>query len=97
MVITWLDFGGVLLATVILANFRKKLRMCFFKVKHCFVHISGMVASSDVKRKGGASVGYWAHYVTLPFDLTHYLDFGCFKVKFRNSSFSGIVDLNDVK
>ena len=29
--------------------------------------------------------------------LTHDLDLGCFKVKFRNSSFSGIVGLIDVK
>ena len=51
----------------------------------------------DVKRKGSASVGYWAQYVNLTFDLTHDLDLGCFKVKFRNSSFSGIVGLIDVK
>ena len=36
-------------------------------------------------------------YVTLTFDLIHDLDLGCFKVKFRNSSFSGIVGLIDVK
>ena len=71
MVITCLDFGEVVLKTVILANF-----------------ISGMVDPIDVKRKGSASVGYWAQYVTLTFDLTHDLDLGCFKVKFQNSSFS---------
>ena len=71
MVITCLDFGEVVLKTVILANF-----------------ISGMVDPIDVKRKGSASVGYWAQYVTLTFDLTHDFDLGCFKVKFRNSSFS---------
>ena len=49
------------------------------------------------KRKGSASVGYWAQYVTLTFDLTHNLDLGCFKVKFWNSSFSGIVGLINVK
>ena len=32
MVITWLDFGAILLKTVILAEFLEKLRMCFFKV-----------------------------------------------------------------
>ena len=74
-----------------------RFRMCFFKVKHYFGHISGMVGPIDVKRKGLASVGYWAQYVTLTFDLTHDLDLGCFKVKFRNSSFSGIVGLIDVK
>ena len=97
MIITWLDFGKVLLETVILANFHKKFWMCFFKVKHCFGHISGMVGPIDVKRKGSALVGYWVQYVTLTFDLTHDLDLGCFKVKFRNSCIAGIVGLIDVK
>ena len=95
MVIIWLDFD--LLKTVILANFLKKFWMCFFKVKHYFGHISGMVAPIDVKRKGSALVGYWVQYVTLTFDLTHDLDLGCFMVKFRNSFISGIVGLIDVK
>ena len=56
-----------------------------------------MVGPIDVKRKGSASVGYWVHYVTLTFDLTHDLDLRCFKVKFRNSFISGIVGLIDVK
>ena len=94
MLITWLDFGE---ETFILANFLLKFRMCFFKVKHYFGHISGMVGPIDVKRKGNASVGYWTQYVTLTFDPTHDLDLGYFKVKFRNSSFSGIVGLIDVK
>ena len=72
-------------------------RMCFFKVKHYFGHISGTVGPIDVKRKGSALVGYRVQYVTLTFDLTHDLDLGCFKVKFRNSSISGIVGLIDVK
>ena len=71
--------------------------MCFFKVKHYFGHISGMVGPIDVKQKGSTSVGYWVQYVVLTFDLTHDLDLGCFKVKFRNSSISGIVGLIDVK
>ena len=71
--------------------------MCFFKVKHYFGHISGMVGPIDVKRKGSASIGYRVHYVTLTFDLTHDLDHGCFKIKFRSSSISGIVCLSDVK
>ena len=71
--------------------------MCFFKVKHYFGHISGMVGSLDVKRKGSASVGYWVQYVTLIYDLTHVVDLWCFKVKFQNSSTSGIVGLIDVK
>ena len=93
MVIIWLDFGEVLLETFILANFLLKIRMCFFKVKHYFGHISGMVGPIDVKRNGSLSVECWVQYVT--FDLTHDLDIGCFKVKFRNSS--GIVGLIDVK
>ena len=97
MVITWSEFWEVLLETFILANFLLKIRMCFFKVKHYFGHIWGMVGPIDVKRKGSASVGYWVQYVTLTFDLTHDLDLGCFTVKFRNSSISGIVGLIDVK
>ena len=77
--------------------FFKKFRMCFFKVKHYFGHISGMLGPIDVKLKGSTLVGYWAQYVTLTFELTHDLDLGCFKVKFRNSSISGIVGLIDVK
>ena len=65
MVITWLDFGEVLLEILILSNFLKKFRMCFFKVKHYFGHISEMIGPIDVKRKGSASVGYWVQYVTL--------------------------------
>ena len=33
-----------------------------------------MIGPINVKRKGGASVGYWANYVTLTFDLTHDID-----------------------
>ena len=38
-----------------------------------------------------------AYYVTLTFNLTHDLDVGFFKVKFPNSSISGIVGLIDGK
>ena len=71
--------------------------MCFFKVKHYFGHISGKVGPIDVKQKGSPSVGYWAQYVTLTFDLTHDRDRRCFKVTFQNGPFSGIVGLIDVK
>ena len=91
MVIAWLDFVEVLLETFILAYFLYKFLICFFKFKHYFGHISGMVGPIDVKRKGSALVEYWVQFVTLTFDLTHDLDLGCFKVKFRNSSISGIV------
>ena len=97
MVIIWLDLEGVLLETVILANFLQKFLVCFFKIKHYFGHISGMVGRIDVKRKGSALVGYWIWYVTLSFDLSRDLDLGCFKVKFRNSCISGIVGQIDVK
>ena len=40
----------------------------FFKVKHSIGHISEMVGPIDVKRIGGASVGYWVNYVTSTFD-----------------------------
>ena len=71
--------------------------MCFFKVKHYFSHISGMVGPIDVKRKGSASVGYWVQYVTLTFDLTYDLYLGCFEVQISNSFISGIVGLIDLK
>ena len=61
--ITWLTF----------CHFFFKLRMCFLNVKYSIGHISGMVGPIDVKWKG-ASVGYWANYVTLTFDLTYDLD-----------------------
>ena len=54
MVIAWLDFGEVLLETLILAFFLLTFRMCFFKVKHYFGHIAGMVGPIDAKRKGSA-------------------------------------------
>ena len=72
-------------------EFSLKISDVFFKVKHYFGHISVMVGPIDVKRKGGASVGYWVNYVTFTFDLTHDLDLSFFKVKFQNSCISGIV------
>ena len=78
-------------------KFSLKISDVFFQGQHYFGHISGMVGRIDVKRKESALVGYWVHYVTLTFDLTHDLDLGCFKVKFRNSSISRIVGLIDVK
>ena len=43
--------------------------------------MSGVVGPIDVKRKGGALVGYWVKHVTLTFDLTHDHDLLIFKVK----------------
>ena len=96
MVITWLDFGGILFKTLIWTNFLGKFQMCFFKVKHSIGLISGMVGPFDVKRKGGTSVGYWVNYVTLTCDLTHDLDLWFFMVKFQNSCIWGIVICFDV-
>ena len=93
MVITWLRSVG----NFYFGNFSLKIGMCFFKVKHYFDHIAGMVGPINLKRKGSASVGYWIQYVTLNFDLNHDLDLECFKVKFWKSSISGIVGLIDVK
>ena len=63
--------------------------MCFFKVKHSIGHISGTVTQTDVKRKGGASVAYLVNYFTLTSPITLTFDF--LKIKFLNSSMSGIV------
>ena len=95
MVITWFDFREVLLEAVILTNFLQNFWICFFKDKHYFGHISGMVG--PIEQKGSASVGYWVWYVTMTCDITHDLDLGCFKVKFGNSCISGTVGLIDVK
>ena len=71
--------------------------MCFFKVKNYFGHISGMVVrlmwnEKEVHRLDtGYNMWPWS------FCLTHDLDHGYFKVKFRNSCISGIVGLIDVK
>ena len=91
MVVTSLDFRAVLFWQFL----KKNLDVFFFKVIHCFGHISGMVGPIDVKWKGNASVGYRVWYVT--FDLTYDFDLGCFKGKFWNSCISGIVGLIDVK
>ena len=90
MLITWLDFGGILLEPFSLPIFKKKIRMCFFKVKHSIGYISGMVGPIDVRRKGGASVGFWVNCVISIFDLTHDLELWFAKVKFHNSCISGI-------
>ena len=86
-----LDFGGILLETILLPNFLWKFWMCFVKVKHSIEQISGMVGPIDEKWKGCASVGYWVNYVTLTFDLSQDLDLLFFKVNFQNSCISGIV------
>ena len=68
--------------------------MYFFKIEYYWPYIGNSLI--DMK-KGGASVGYWMNYVTLTIDLTHDLDLGFFKIKFRNNSISGVVGLINVK
>ena len=66
------------------------------KVKHSFGHSSGMVGLMNMKRKVhqlGTGYMMWSWPLTSLMTLT----LGFFKVKFRNSSISGIVDLSDVK
>ena len=46
-----------------------------------------MVGPIDVKRKVGASVGYWVNYVTLTFDLTDDLDLVVSRSKFEIALF----------
>ena len=71
--------------------------MCFFQGQTLFWPYlrNGWSDLCETKRK---SIGWiLVYYMTLTFDLTHDLDLGCFKVKFRNSCISGIVGLIDVK
>ena len=46
-----------------------------------------MVGPIDVKRKGGALVGYWVNYMTLTFDLTYDLDLVVSRSKFEIALF----------
>ena len=82
--------GNCFLFVCFLLNFLWKYRMCFFKVKYCFGHISAMVGLIDLKRKGGASVWFWVNCVTSTFDLTHDIELWFFKVNFQNSCISEI-------
>ena len=55
-----------------------------------------MVGPIDVKRKGGASDGYWVNYVILTFDLTHDLDLVVSRSKFEIALFEeweGLIDM----
>ena len=87
MLITWFDFGGILLEKAYFAKFSLKISDVFFKGKYSVGHISGMVGPINVKRKGGASVGCWVNHVTLTFDLTHDLDLVVSRSKFKIALF----------
>ena len=65
ILITWLDFGGIVLETFqggggfflfLFFNFG-----CVFQGH--MLYISGMVGLIDMNQKGNASVGYWVNYV----------------------------------
>ena len=53
-----------------------------------------MVGSIDVKRKGGASFGYWVNYVTFTFNLTYDLDLVVSRSRFEIALFEewGLID-----
>ena len=51
-----------------------------------------MVGPIDVKRKGGALVGYWVNYVTLTFHLTYDLDLVVSRSKFEIALFE-LIDM----
>ena len=52
MLITWLDFKGILLETLILPNFLPKFWMCFFKVKHYWTYLrNGWCDWCEAKRR----------------------------------------------
>ena len=84
MLLTRLDFGGILLETF-LAKFSFKISDVFFPGQTLNWTYLRNGWSNDVKQKVGALVRYWVNYVTLTFDLTHYLDVWFFKVKFQNN------------
>ena len=65
---------------------------CVFSRSNTLRHISGMIGPINVKRKGGASVGYWANYVTLTFDLTHDIDLVVSRSNFEIALFEELVD-----
>ena len=94
MGVTWLDFGEFLLETFYFGKVSLQISDVFFQGQTLF---RPYLWNDWCETKGSALVEYWAQYVALAFDLTHDLDLGCFKVKLRSSSFSGIVGLVDVK
>ena len=50
-----------------------------------------MVDPIDMKRKGGASLGYWVDYLILTVDLTYDLNLGFPKIKFQISLIKELV------
>ena len=96
MLITWLDFGAILLETLFfLPNFLTKIQMCFFKVKHSIRHISGMVGPIDVKWKAATSVGCWVNHVTLTFDLDLVVSRSMFEIALFEETGGGWLTWNE--
>ena len=80
----------------VLVNFLQSFRMCIFKVKHYLAISQDWLVRLMWNEK---EVHRWIlrTICDLTLGLTPDIDPGCFKVKFRNSSFSGIFGLIDVK
>ena len=57
-----------------------------FKVKFWKCSISGIGGPVDMERKGCESIGYYTHFVTSNFDLTHDLD-----LEFSRSNFEKVI------
>ena len=79
MLIAGLDFGEMMFESFFCLFFQlfSKFRILFDFIQGqilLFTSQEGMVGPIDLKRKGGASVGYWMNCVTLIFDLIHDID-----------------------
>ena len=74
-----------------------KKSVMFFQYQTFFCTYLRNGWSDWCEKKVSTSVGYWVYYMTLTFELTHDLDLGFFKVKFRNTFILGIVGVIDVK
>ena len=92
---TWLDFGEILLETGFFWRiFFRNFGGVFQGQTSFWPYLRN--GWSDWCETKSSSVECWVYDVTLIFDLTHDLDLGIFKVKFRNSCIS-VVGLIDVK
>ena len=57
-----------------------------------------MEGTSDMERKGCESIGCWARYVILTFELTHNIELGFSRsFFFSNSHISGMGGPNDIE
>ena len=67
----WLDTGSNMWSWPLTSPMTLILTLSGSNLKN--TTMSGIVAQIDVKWKGTRSIGYWANYVTFPFDCTHNL------------------------